>query len=455
MFSYTWKDLSRSTVAVVIPAYNAAEHLEKCLEQLFASQCPPDEVLVVDDGSDDSTPGVARRRCVRLFTTGERSGPAAARNLGAREAKADILFFIDADVLVAPDTVARIRSAFEDDPSLDALIGSYDDSPEADDFLSQYKNLMHHFMHQRSRQQACTFWSGCGAIRREVFLEHGGFDESYERPAIEDIELGYRLFQANRKMVLDPEIQVKHLKRWTFWGLLRSDVLDRGIPWTELILRDRRMPNDLNLQLSQRVSVALAFVLAGIALAGTLYYGGYFLTPLFALLFLALGRFWGESVSLGESRRGLVWTALAAVAITAMSLAHGMEGMIPPLWLGYALLLLHHRYELESRRRTSYQRRMVAALVVVVTGLTFFYLPSNFFLYGVLLVLLALVVLNTQFYLFLAAKRNRTFAMAAAPFHLLYLLYSGISFVAGMTRFYLFRSAPRAAGRPLGRPSEQ
>lgn len=452
-FSYTWRELTRPSVAVVIPAYNAPEHLEKCLGALLPSLEPTDEVIVVDDGSTDDTPHVARRHGVRLFTTGERSGPATARNLGAREATADLLYFIDADVVVSPDTVGQIRAAFADDPSLDALIGSYDDSPGAGDFLSQYKNLMHHFVHQRSHQQACTFWSGCGAIRRELFLEHGGFDESYERPAIEDIELGYRLFQANRKMVLDPAIQVKHLKKWTFWGLLRSDVFDRGIPWTELILRDGRMPNDLNLQLSQRVSVALAFVLVGLALAGTIYYGGYFLTPLFALLFLVLGRFWGETVSPGESRRGLIWTALVAAAITAMSLAYEMEGMIPPLWLGYGLLLVHHRYEFESERRRRYQRRMLALVLVVVAGLTVFYLPTNLFLYGVLLILLAVMVINTQFYLFLAAKQNRTFAIAAIPFHVLYLIYSGISFLAGMTRYYLFRSAPRPAGRPLGRPS--
>jgi hypothetical protein len=330
------------------------------------------------------------------------------------------------------------------------LVGSYDDAPESADFLSQYKNLMHHFVHQRSRREACTFWSGCGAIRREVFLEHGGFDESYERPAIEDIELGYRLFQAKRKLVLDPRIQVKHLKKWTFWGLLKSDVLDRGIPWTELILRDRRMPNDLNLQLSQRVSVALSFVLVALALAGTLYYGGYFLTPLFAVLFLVLGRFWGESVSLRESRRGLIWTALVAGAITAMSLAHDMVGMIAPLWLGYGLLLVHHRYEYENDRRKRYVRRMSAVVIALVAALTIVYLPTNLFLYGVLLVLLALIVLNKQFYLFLAAKQNRTFAMAAVPFHLLYLLYSGASFLAGMTRFYLFRSAAKPAGRSMG-----
>ena len=447
--------MQRPTLTVVIPVHNDPGRLQRCLEKLSSSTDAPDEIIVVDDGSTDATPEAARRFDVRLFATGGRSGPAAARNVGAREASGDVLFFIDADVLVRSDTVGLVRTAFADDARLDALVGSYDDAPESSDFLSQYKNLMHHFVHQRSRREACTFWSGCGAIRRHVFLEHGGFDESYERPAIEDIELGYRLFQAKRKMLLDPAIQVKHLKRWTFLGLLKSDVLDRGIPWTELILRDRRMPNDLNLQLSQRVSVALSFVLVALALAGTLYYGGYFLTPLFALLFLALGRFWGEAVSLHESRRGLLWTALIAAGITAMSLAHHMEGMILPLWLGYGLLLVHHRYEYENERRKRYVRRMSALVIAIVAALTVVYLPTNPFLYGLLLVLVALIVLNTQFYLFLAAKQNRTFAMAAVPFHLLYLLYSGASFLAGMTRFYLFRSAPRTAGRPLGRPSGQ
>src|SRR5204862_857518 len=110
--------------------------------------------------------------------------PGPARTPGAKAATAEILFSLDADVRVPPDTVERVVSAFAD-PTLDALIGSYDDDPASPDFLSQYKNLMHHFVHQTGRTQASTFWSGCGAIRREVFLKYSGFDESYGRPAIE------------------------------------------------------------------------------------------------------------------------------------------------------------------------------------------------------------------------------------------------------------------------------
>ena len=89
---------------------------------------------------------------------------------------------------------------------------------------------MHCYVHQQSKRQACTFWTGCGAIRRSVFLEHSGFSERYLRPAIEDIELGYRLHSAGRRMILDREVQVKHLKHWTFWNVVKTDIMDGECP---------------------------------------------------------------------------------------------------------------------------------------------------------------------------------------------------------------------------------
>jgi len=434
------------SVSVVIPVRNSAEFLRTCLDRLARSTTPPLEILVVDDASTDDSAQVAETAGARVLHTEKQSGPAAARNLAAGEARGDVLLFIDADVLAQPDTIEHVHDAFESDPELDALIGSYDDSPSSEDFLSQYKNLMHHFVHQQASGEACTFWSGCGAIRRETFLEHGGFDESYGRPAVEDIELGYRLFQAKRKMVLDRGLQVKHLKRWTFWDLLRTDIVHRGIPWTELILRDRRMPNDLNLQLSQRVSVALAFVLCGLALAGAIYWQGYFLTPLFALLFLVLGRYWGEAVSQRGSKAAIVWTSAVVAAIVASAAAYHMFGLIPPVLLGYILLIVHHRYEFEDERRRRYMSALSAFLLGFVVLLTFVYLPNNRLTFAVLIVAVAMMLLNTQFYLFLAARKSRWFAVAAIPFHLLYHFYSGISFLTGMTR-YLFNAPTRARAR--------
>jgi glycosyltransferase involved in cell wall biosynthesis len=246
-------------ISVVVPVRNDPGHLRSCLQSLAASDGADREVIVVDDASTDETADVADSLGARVLRLERRAGPAAARNRGAEAARGEHLFFVDADVCVHPETVARVASAFAADPGIDALFGSYDLRPGASNFLSQYKNLFHHFVHQEGSAEASTFWSGCGAIKRSVFLEMGGFDARYARPCIEDIELGARLRRAGRRIALRKDIQATHLKRWTLAGIVKSDVWDRGVPWTELILRDRTLPDDLNLKLAQRVSAALAY----------------------------------------------------------------------------------------------------------------------------------------------------------------------------------------------------
>lgn len=432
------------SVSVIIPVYNAAAHLEKCLSALHAWPAGPLELIVVDDGSTDGSAGVAARFGARVLSTGRRVGPARARNLGAREAKGEILFFIDSDVCVHADTLERVRRDFREDPGLDALIGSYDDSPASRDFLSQYKNLMHSFVHQRGRREACTFWSGCGAIRRSVFLEHAGFDESYGRPAIEDIELGYRLKSAGRKVILDKDLQVTHLKRWTFWGLIKTDVLDRGVPWTELILRDRHMPNDLNLELSQRVSVALAFLLVGLAVAAVVLWRGYFLLPVLALLVFLLSAYWLEFAG-GRRSPGVLWgIGITAGVVFWLARVYHLTPILPPLLLGCLLLVLQHRYAYQSPRR---RKLSEAVLLLYLAGAMIYFaehLPRHPLILAFFLVAAVIVILNNRFYLFLAARRGRLFALAAVPFHLLYHLYNGISFAAGLIRYLWRRLTGRA-----------
>jgi hypothetical protein len=176
--------------------------------------------------------------------------------------------FIDADVCVHADTLTRFAQRFAADAALDAVIGTYDDAPAASNFMSQYKNLFHHFVHQHCDGRIGTFWSGCGAMKRDVFLAFHGFDEQrYRRPAIEDIELGTWMSAAGHRIVLDSRIRATHLKRWTLWTLLKTDIVDRGIPWMRLMLRAGSMARTLNVAPTQRCSVALVLLalLAGVA----------------------------------------------------------------------------------------------------------------------------------------------------------------------------------------------
>ena len=255
-------------ISVVVPVRNDPGHLRACLESLGASRGAVDrEVIVVDDASTDDSAAVAAALGARVLRLDRRAGPAAARNRGAEAARGEHLFFVDADVCVHPETLGQVVATFAADPGIDALFGSYDRQPGAANFLSQYKNLFHHFVHQEGSAEASTFWSGCGAIKRSAFLEVGGFDTGYARPCIEDIELGVRLRRAGRRIVLRRDIQARHLKRWTLAGILKSDVWDRGVPWTELMLREGSLPDDLNLRLAQRVSAALAYLWVAALLA--------------------------------------------------------------------------------------------------------------------------------------------------------------------------------------------
>ena len=249
------------TVSVIVPAYQAADDLRVCLAALDASTYAPLEVIIVDDGSIDDTADVVRQaRVTSLRVADGPRGPAVARNQGAGAARGDVLVFLDADVAVHPDTLARLVGYLERQPDVSAVFGSYDDQPTHRNIASRYRNLLHHFVHQHAEREATTFWAGCSAVRRDAFLSVGGFDTRYRRPSIEDIELGGRLRSAGHRVWLCADVQVRHMKRWTFASIIRTDVLHRAIPWSRLIVSQRRMPADLNTALSHRVSAVVAWM---------------------------------------------------------------------------------------------------------------------------------------------------------------------------------------------------
>ena len=247
-----------ATLSVIVPVYNDEAGLRQCLAALTASADPAVELIVVDDASTDDSAAVAAARPVRLLRLPVNSGPAAARNSGAALARGDILMFVDSDVMVAPDAIARVSRLFASRPDVAAVFGSYDASPADPGVVSRYKNLLHHWVHQQGNAEASTFWAGCGAVRRTAFDAAGRFDHArFRRPSIEDIELGHRLRQGGHRILLDRALLGKHLKRWTLGSLIRTDVMGRAIPWARLIVESGEPVRDLNLRGDQRVAAAL------------------------------------------------------------------------------------------------------------------------------------------------------------------------------------------------------
>ncbi len=383
-------------VSVVIPAHDCPDQLRFCLDRLATSTSDDYELIVVDDASTDDTAAVAESYGARVIRLERNAGPAEARNRGAQEAVGDILYFIDADTGVHPPNVADVIAAFDEDPGLDALFGSYDTQPTEPNFISQYRNLFHHFVHQQGREEASTFWSGCGAMKREVFLGHGGFDPGlYARPSIEDIELGARLVRAGQRIAVKKHIQVTHLKRWTLWGTIRTDVFDRGIPWTRLILREGEMPDDLNTGVAQRVSLLLT---AGLLV--TWLVGAWFAPVLLVLPFAA-------------------W--LAVLILDTWTLEHGMSPA---------------------------QSWMLVAFSVV--GLGLFAVEAPVWAAVSAALLAGIVWLNRRMYAFYVRERCVPFTLAVIPMHVLYFLYSGVAFGLGVLCHLADRLRGRGGAKPEG-----
>lgn len=263
-------------LSVIVPAHGAAHLLPDTLAALRSSHLPDIEweLIVVDDASRDATAAVAAAfadRVIRL--TPAPRGPGAARNAGSEQARGTWLLFIDADVRVHADTLAQFVRSTRAHPEAVAIFGAYDDRPEAPGLVSQYRNLLHRYVHLRGAGPAATFWAGCGGVRREAFRAVDGFDTTrFARPQIEDIELGYRLRDRGGQIILDPTIQGTHLKRWTLTSMMRTDIQDRGIPWTRLLLERRgRNATGLNTGVTEQVKVALAgLALLSFTLAGAL-----------------------------------------------------------------------------------------------------------------------------------------------------------------------------------------
>ncbi len=250
----------RLTIDVVIPAHDSSSTLLRCIESLQDTRFPFSRVIVVDDGSITPVTYCTEAIPFTLVRLPISIGPAAARNVGARHGSADLILFLDSDVMVSPSLPFLIQGEFSRNKVLDACVGTYDREPSCVKQVSLFRNLLHAYTHEASEGTIDSFWGACGTVRREVFASVNGFDPTFVKPSIEDVELGYRMVRHGASIRLINTLKIKHLKVWTLSGMIKTDMLFRARPWARLIHSGRVPRTCLARRASQQCCGALVLV---------------------------------------------------------------------------------------------------------------------------------------------------------------------------------------------------
>lgn len=224
-------------ISIIIPLYNAERTLEKCLKAVFDSGFQDFELLVVDDASTDSSIKIAESFPCKVLKLPYNQGPSVARNHGARNAKGDVLLFIDSDIVIQRDTLNLFVDSLK---SYCAVFGIYTQKPGTDGLLSLYQNFYAHKSIKETNEVTSMLYSYCVAIKKDAFLEIGGFDESWRRPTFEDVQLGLRLTENGHQIYLNKNIKVVHHPNFNIKRFIKN-YFYKSLDLTKLMLSKKKL----------------------------------------------------------------------------------------------------------------------------------------------------------------------------------------------------------------------
>jgi len=215
------KKTSTPTISIIIPNYNDAETLPACLQAACASSYAAVEIIVVDDGSTDNSAEVIKEYPVTLIEHPHNKGQGAARNTGSREAQGEVLIFIDSDICIKKDTVDHIAKLFQKQNTTHAVVGIIEGSSSFSNIASIHFNHRIRYEYLKLPEHINIFYGSIGAIKKDVFVAVGGFNEQIR--GVEDSELGLRLFDNGYTIIHDKTLTVIHEKHITITEIFKND----------------------------------------------------------------------------------------------------------------------------------------------------------------------------------------------------------------------------------------
>lgn len=259
-------------VSVIVPVKNGTATLANCLKAVRRSYYKNFEIIVVDDHSTDGSGDAARSYKCTVIEVANGKGANNARNIGAAQAKGDILMFVDADIVIERETMLEIVETLEEN-YLDAVVGIYTAKHRHESFVSQYKNLWVRYSYIKSPPAIDWLFGSISGIKRKSFEKLGGFNvELLAKHGHDDIELGKRAAQAELNIVLNMDIEVEHLKRYTIVSFIKNE-FHRSMGFAALAMQFKETTQSItkgfvNVYPEFVISTLFSFVVATIFILG-------------------------------------------------------------------------------------------------------------------------------------------------------------------------------------------
>lgn len=228
-------------ISIIIPNYNGAGTIGKCLESVVSSKNQNVEVIVVDDCSEDNSVDIIKGFPCRLIHLQTHSGASKARNMGAQNSLGEVLFFIDADCLVQKDTLVLANKLFSEGHRI--IGGTYTGVPYDNSFFSTFQSIFINYSETKHKENTDYIATHAMIIDKQIFINSGGFREDFPFPILEDVEFSHRLRRAGHRLVIDPMILVQHIFNFSLYRSLKN-AARKSMYWTIYSIGNRDILKD-------------------------------------------------------------------------------------------------------------------------------------------------------------------------------------------------------------------
>jgi glycosyltransferase involved in cell wall biosynthesis len=210
-------------ISVIVPNHNGEKTIGLCLDAAFASQYDNFEVVVVDDCSTDNSTAIIEKYPGRFFRLAQHGGASKARNTGAQNSTGELLFFIDSDCILQPDTLAKAAGAYQEEGPGVIIGGTYTLLPYDRNFFSIFQSVYIHYSETKNPGSPDYVATHAMLIEKELFRKGGGFNEAF-MPILEDVEFCHRLKKMGARLRMAPEMQVQHIFNFSLARSMRNGI---------------------------------------------------------------------------------------------------------------------------------------------------------------------------------------------------------------------------------------